>query len=87
MQDPQEMARIMRDTIQYIMVPSLKYAQGAGTYASYDIAAYDSFNRDIVSISLDVTSDRDRALRIVGTLNQHQLTPDHLEKSVLEMLK
>lgn len=87
MQDSKTMARIMKDQIQYIMIPSVKYAQGIGTYASYDIAAYDSFDRDIVAIALDVTSDRDRALRIIGKFNKYQLSPIHLEESVLDMLE
>lgn len=87
MQDSKTMARMMKDTIQYIMMPKIRYAPGIGTYVSYDIAAYDCFERDIVAIVWDVTSDRNLALRMVGKFNRYQLAPCHLKESILSMLK
>ncbi|MBQ8389580.1 MAG: hypothetical protein IJX52_01190 [Oscillibacter sp.] len=86
MQDPRTMEKITKDTVWYIARPSIKYAQGIGTYASYDIAAYDCFQRDIVEIALDVTSSRSRALRIVERFNRSQLAPCHLAEAILDML-
>lgn len=77
---------IMDNSYQYIMISSLKYAPGIGTYASFDIAAYDCFKRDIVSIVWDVTSDRDLALRMCERFNRYQLSPIHLKEAILDML-
>ena len=87
MQDSETMANMMKDMTQYIMMPKIRYAQGVGTYVSYDIAAYDCFARDIVALVPDVTADRDTALHIVGQLNKHQLSPIHLNDAILDMLK
>ena len=87
MQDSETMANMMKDLTQYIMMPKFRYAQGVGTYVSYDIAAYDCFERDIVALVPDVTADRDSALHIVGKLNKHQLSPIHLNDAILDMLK
>lgn len=87
MQDSETMANMMKDMTQYIMMPKIRYAQGVGTYVSYDIAAYDCFARDIVALVPDVTADRDTTLHIVGQLNKHQLSPIHLNDAILDMLK
>ncbi len=86
MQDSKIMSRIMNDLVQYIMLPKIRYAPGIGTYASYDIAAYDCFALDIVEIAWDVTSDRDTALHIVEKLNRFQLSPCHLIDVIQDML-
>lgn len=78
---------IMDNSYQYIMISSLKYAPGIGTYASFDIAAYDCFKRDIVSIVWDVTSDRDLALRMCERFNRYQLSPIQLEDAILDMIE
>ena len=85
-QDPETLHRISEDYIQYIMHPTIKYAEGIGTYASYDIEAYDCFKRDIVTVVFDVTSDRSLALRMVGKLNRYQIAPRHLYDTILDML-
>lgn len=86
MQNSKTMARMMRDLTQYIMMPKIRYAQDGRTYVGYDIAAYDCFQRDIVAIIPDVTSDRNLALRMVGKFNRHQLEPCHLYDAVHDML-
>lgn len=86
MQDSETMANMMKDLTQYIMMPKLRYARGIGTYVSYDIAAYDCFSRDIVTIVPDVTPDRDLALRMVEKFNRYQLEPCHLLDAVHDML-
>ena len=86
MQNPETMSHMMNDTTQYIMMPKIRYAPGIGTYVSYDIAIYDCFKRDIVSIVWDVTSDRDLALRMVGQFNRYQLSPIHLKDAIADML-
>ena len=85
-QDPETLRRISEDYVQYIMHPTIKYAEGIGTYASYDIEAYDCFKRDIVTVVFDVTSDRNLALRMVGKFNRYQLSPIHLYDAILDML-
>ena len=84
--DLETIKNIMDNSYQYIMISSLKYAPGIGTYASYDLAAYDCFKRDIVSIVWDATSDRDLALRMVGQFNRYQLSPIHLKDAIADML-
>ena len=86
MQNPETMRHMINDLTQYIMMPKIRYAIGIGTYASFDIAAYDCFKRDIVSIVWDVTSDRDLALRMVGQFNRYQLSPIHLKDAIADML-
>ena len=86
MQDPAVMAYMMKDLTQFIMLPKIRYAPGIGTYVSYDIAAYDCFKRDIVSIVWDATSNRDLALRMVGQFNMYQLSPIHLKDAIADML-
>lgn len=86
MQDSEAMAHMMKDLTQYIMTPKIRYAPGIGTYVSYDIAAYDCFERDIVAIVWDATSDRNLALRMVGKFNRYQLAPCHLKDAILDML-
>lgn len=86
-QDPETLLRISQDQIQYIIHPTIKYAEGIGTYASYDIEAYDCFKQCIVTAVFDVTSDRNLALRMVGKFNRYQLAPCHLYDAVLDMLK
>ena len=85
-QDGQTMAFMMNDLNQYIMMPKIRYAPDIGTHVSYDIAAYDCFDCDIVAIVWDVTSDRNTALHIVETLNRNQLSPIHLEDVIHDML-
>ncbi len=85
-QDGKTMAFMMKDLTQYIMMPKIRYAPGIGTYVSYDIAAYDCFERDIVEIVWDVTPDRNTALHIVEMLNRHQLSPIHMEDVIHDML-
>ena len=34
------MRQMLRDAVQYIMIPQARYAQGIGLYVSYDIVAY-----------------------------------------------
>ena len=87
MQNPETMRHMMNDLTQYIMMPKIRYAQGIGTYVSYDIAEYDCFKRDIVSIVWDVTSDRDLALRMCGRFNRYQLSPIQLEDAILDMIE
>ena len=87
MQNPETMSYMMNDLTQYIMMPKIRYAAGIGTYVSYDIAAYDCFKRDIVSIVWDVTSDRELALRMCEMFNRYQLSPIHLEEAIIDMLK
>jgi len=87
MQDSKVMANMLKDLTQYILVPNIRYARGIGTYVSYDIAAYDSFYRDIVAIVPDATSDRNLALRMTSKFNRYQLSPCHLYDAVLDMLK
>lgn len=86
MQDPAAMGNMMKDLTQYIMMPKIRYAPGIGTYASYDIAAYDCFERDIVAIVWDATSDRNIALRMCQKFNRYQLDPIHLEEAIADML-
>ena len=85
--DLETIKSIMGNSYQYIMISSLKYAPGIGTYASFDIAAYDCFKRDIVSIVWDVTSDRDLALRMCERFNRYQLSPIQLEDAILDMIE
>ena len=85
--DLETIKNIMDNSYQYIMISSLKYAPGIGTYASYDLAAYDCFKRDIVSIVWDVTSDRDLALRMCERFNRYQLSPIHLKEAILYMIE
>lgn len=86
MQDSDAMVSMMRDQIQYIMQPKIRYAPEIGTYVSYDLAAYDCFERDIVSVVRDVTADRKTALHIVEKLNRYQLSPIHLIDVIQDML-
>ena len=87
MQNPEAMSHMMNDLIQYIMVPKIRYAPGIGTYVSYDIAEYDCFKRDIMTIVWDVTSDRDLALRMCERFNRYQLSPIHLKEAILDMIE
>lgn len=87
MQSSKEMAHMMNDQIQYIMQPKIRYAPGVGTFVSYDIAAYDSFVRDIVQTIWDVTSDRNLALCICDRFNRYQLSPCHLMDAIQDMLE
>lgn len=80
------MAFMMKDIVQYIIVPQIRYAPYRRTHVSYDIAAYDSFERDIIATVWDVTSDRDLALRMVEQFNRYQLAPCHLEDAIHDML-
>lgn len=80
------MAFMMNDLTQFIMMPKIRYAQGIGTYVSYDIAEYDCFKRDIMTIAWDVTSDRDLALYMCEKFNRYQLSPEHLEDAILDMI-
>ena len=86
MQNPETMSYMMNDLTQYIMMPKIRYAPGIGTYVSYDIAEYDCFKRDIMTIVWDVTSDRDLALRMVGQFNRYQISPIHLKDAIADML-
>ena len=86
MQGSEKMAFMMNDPTQFIMIPTIRYATGIGTYVSYDIAEYDCFKRDIMTIVWDVTSDRDLALRMCEMFNRYQLSPIHLEEAVIDML-
>ena len=86
MQNPETMSHMMNDLTQYIMMPKIRYATGIGTYVSDDIAEYDCFKRDIVSIVWDVTSDRDLAIRMCEMFNSYQLSPIHLEEAIIDML-
>lgn len=86
MQGSERMAFMMKDLTQFIMMPKIRYAQDIGTYVSYDIAAYDCFKRDIITIVWDVTSDRDFALRMCEMFNRYQLSPIHLEEAIIDML-
>ena len=87
MQNPETMSYMMNDLTQYIMMPKIRYTAGIGTYVSYDIAEYDCFKRDIMTIVWDVTSDRDLALRMCEMFNRYQLSPIHLEEAIIDMLK
>ena len=87
MQDSKTMAYMLNDSIQYIMMPKIRYAPDAGTYVSYDIAAYDCFDHDIVTIVWDVTSDRNLALCMCADFNRYQLSPCHLKEAIHDMLK
>ena len=87
MQTSGKMALMMNDLTQYIMMPKIRYAQEIGTYVSYDIAAYCCFERDIVEVIPDVTSDRDLALRMIECFNRAQLSPCQLKEAVLDMLE
>ena len=86
MQNPETMSHMMNDLTQYIMMPKIRYDPGIGKYVSYDIAEYDCFKRDIMTIAWDVTSDRDLALRMCEMFNRYQLLPIHLEEAVIDML-
>ena len=86
MQTGKSMARILEDNVQYIMSPKIRYAPEIGTYVSYDLAAYDCFKHDMVSIIRDVTSDRKTALHIVEKFNRYQLSPIHLIDIIQDML-
>lgn len=86
MQGSERMAFMMKDLIQFIMMPKIRYAPDIGTYVSYDIAAYDCFGRDIVAIVWDVTSDQDLALYMCEKFNRYQLSPEHLEDAILDMI-
>lgn len=86
MQDGKTMAYMLADNLQYIMAPKIRYAPEIGTYVSYDLAAYDCFERDIVSVVRDVTADRKTALHIVEKLNRYQLSPIHLIDVIQDML-
>lgn len=85
-QDRETLLRISQDQIQYIIHPTIKYAEGIGTYASYDIEAYDCFERCVIASVFDVTSDRNLALRMVGKFNRYQLDPCHLDDAIRDML-
>ena len=87
MQNPETMRHMINDLTQYIMMPKIRYAIGIVTYASFDIAAYDCFKRDIVSIVCDVTSDRDLALCMCKRFNRYQLSPIQLEDAILDMIE
>ena len=87
MQNPETMRHMMNDLTQYIMMPKIRYAPGIGTYVSYDIATYDCFKRDIVSIVWDVTSDRDLVLCMCKRFNRYQLSPIQLEDAILDMIE
>ena len=86
MQDHQRMSDMMRDLIQYIMIPRIRYDAGIGTYASYDIAAYDCLTATLAEIVWDVTPDRELALRMVERFNRYRLEPCHLLDAVCDML-
>ncbi|MCI8481158.1 MAG: hypothetical protein HFG08_09875 [Oscillibacter sp.] len=87
MQDSKVMASMLKDLTQYILIPNIRYAREIGIYASCDIAAYDSFYRDIVAIVPDATPDRNLAPRMTSKFNRYQLSPCHLYDAVLGMLK
>ena len=87
MQNPETMSYMMNDLTQYIMMPKIRYAQGIGIYVSYDIAEYDCFKRDIMTIVWDVTSDRDLALCMFKRFNRYQLSPIQLEDAILDMIE
>ena len=87
MQNPETMSYMMNDLTQYIMMPKIRYAPGIGTYVSYDIAEYDCFKRDIMTIVWDVTSDRDSALHMCERFNRYQLSPIQLEDAILDMIE
>lgn len=86
-QSPETIRKMMKDLIQYIIMPKVRHAPDIGTYASYDIAAIDILKGGIAAIVWDVTPDRDLALRMVGQFNQIQLDPKLLEEAVLNMLQ
>ena len=86
MKNPETMSHMMNDLIQYIMMPKIRYATGIGTYVSYDIAEYDCFKRDIMTIVWDVTSDRDLALRMCERFNRYKISPIHLKEAIIDML-
>ena len=84
--ESKKIPHVARDIIQYIMIPRIRYAREIGTYASYDIAAYNSFARGIVAIVPDVSTDRNTVLHIVELFNRHQLSYIHLEEAINDML-
>lgn len=86
MQDSKKMNEMLNDVTQYIMRPSVKYARALGTYVSYDIAAYDTFERDYTAIVLDVTPDRELALQMCERFNRYRLDPCQLEEAIQDML-
>lgn len=86
MQDGKTMTYMMKDLTQYVMLPKIRYAAEIGTYASYDIAAYDFFSHDITEIVWDVTADRELALHLVNTFNRVQLEPSRLKAAIIAML-
>ena len=86
MKDLKRMKYMLKDSIQYIIAPKARYAQGIGLYVSYDIVAYDSTKRDIVAMAPDVTADRNTALHIVGKFNRYQLSPIHLKEAIDDAL-
>lgn len=86
MKDYKRMRKMLKDSVQYVMVPQARYAQGIGLYVSYDIVAYDFTKRDIVAMTPDVTADRNTALRIVGKFNRYQLSPIHLQDAIDDAL-
>ena len=86
MKDYKRMRQMLKDSVQYVMVPQARYAQGIGLYVSYDIVAYDSTKRDIVAMAPDVTADRNTALHIVGKFNRYQLSPIHLKEAIDDAL-
>ena len=87
MQNSETMSYMMNDLTQYIMMPKIRYATGIGTYVSFDIAAFDTFNRCIDNIVFDVTSDRDLALRMCERFNRYQRSPIHLKEAILDMIE
>lgn len=87
MQGSEKMAFMMNDLTQFIMIPTIRYSTGIGTYVSYDIAAYDSFERDIVAIVWDATVDRNLALHMCQKFNRYQLSPVHLKEAILDMIE
>ena len=85
--DIETFRRIMDDSYQYIMIPSVKYERGIGTYASYDIAVFDILHRCVDDIVFDVTSDRELALKIIERFNRHQLSPINIKEVIIDMLE
>lgn len=86
-QNWETLMRISQDLIQYILHPTIKHAEDIGTYASYDIEAYDCSKQCVVASVSDVTSDRRLALRMVERFNRYQLEPRHLYDAVQDMLR
>ena len=87
MQTSKEMAKMLNDTVWYFPRPSIKYDRDIGTYVSYDIAAYDCFERDILEIVLDVTVDRVKALSMCEQFNKYNLSLIHLKEAILDILE